>query len=57
MVIMPVVGILSLVLVPADKRLQVIVTTVGLIVIAAIAVRWSIRYSKNEAAMRLQANA
>lgn len=57
MVIMPVVGILSLVLVPADKRLQVIVTTVGLIVIAAIAVQWSIRYSKNEAAMRLQANA
>jgi amino acid transporter len=57
MVIMPVVGILSLVLVPPDKRMQVIATTTGLIAFAAIAVQWSIRYSKNEAAMRLQANA
>lgn len=56
-VVMPIFGILSLVLVPPDKRVQVIVTTVGLIVIAAIAVQWSIRYSKNEAEMRLQAKA
>jgi uncharacterized membrane protein YqjE len=43
--------------VPPDKRLPVIATAAGLIVIAAIAVQWSIRYSKNEAAMRLQAKA
>lgn len=56
-VAMPIFGILSLILVPPDKRLPVIATAAGLIVIAAIAVQWSIRYSKNEAEMRLQAKA
>ena len=55
-VIMPAFGMLALFAVP-EKKFQVIATTVGLIVISAIAVQWSVRYSKNEAAMRLQANA
>ena len=55
-VIMPAFGMLALFAVP-EKKFQIIATTVGLIVISAIAVQWSVRYSKNEAAMRLQANA
>ncbi len=55
-VIMPAFGMLSLFAVP-EKKFQVIITAVGLIVISAIAVQFSIRYSKNAAAMRLQAKA
>jgi amino acid transporter len=55
-VIMPAFGGLALFALPG-KTLQVLATTAGLIVISAIAVQFSIRYSKNEAAIRLQANA
>jgi hypothetical protein len=39
------------------KTPEVLATTIGLVVISAIAVLWSTRYSKNAAAMRLQAKA
>jgi amino acid transporter len=39
------------------KTVEVLATTIGLVVISAVTVVWSMRYSKNEAAMRLQANA
>ena len=55
-VIMPAFGVLSLILDP-KQRIQVIATAVGLIVVSAAGVQFSLRYSKNEAAMRLQAKA
>jgi amino acid transporter len=55
-VVMPAFGVLALFALPG-KTMQVLVTATGLIVISAIAVQFSIRYSKNEAAMRLQAKA
>lgn len=39
------------------KTYQVLATTIGLVMVSAITVLWSARYSKNEAAMRLQAKA
>jgi amino acid transporter len=55
-VVMPAFGVLALFALPG-KILQVFATAAGLIVISALAVQFSIRYSKNEAAMRLQAKA
>jgi amino acid transporter len=55
-VIMPAFGILALFALPG-KTLQVLLTTAGLMVISVLAVQFSIWYSKNEAAMRLQAKA
>jgi amino acid transporter len=55
-VVMPAFGVLALFALPG-KTMQVLATTAGLIVISAIAVQLSMRYSKNEAAIRLQANA
>jgi len=39
------------------KTVEVLATTIGLVLISAVTVVWSTKYSKNEAAMRLQANA
>jgi hypothetical protein len=39
------------------KTVQVLATTIGLVVISAVTVMWSTKYGKNEAALRLQANA
>jgi amino acid transporter len=55
-VAMPAFGVLALFALPG-KTLQVLLTTAGLMVISILAVQFSVRYSKNEAAMRLQANA
>ncbi len=55
-VLMPLSGLWALVAEPG-KRLEMIATALGLIVISAVAVQFSIRYSKNEAEMRLQAKA
>jgi amino acid transporter len=55
-VIMPLFGVLALFALPG-KTIQVLATTAGLVVISAITVQFSIRYSKNEAALRLQAKA
>jgi ethanolamine permease len=55
-VLMPLSGLWALVAEPG-KRLEMIATALGLIVISAIGVQFSMRYSKNEAEMRLQAKA
>jgi amino acid transporter len=55
-VAMPAFGVLALFALPG-KTMQVLLTTAGLMVISILAVQFSVRYSKNEAAMRLQANA
>jgi ethanolamine permease len=39
------------------KTLQVLATTIGLVMISAVTVLWSTKYKSNEAAMRLQAKA
>jgi amino acid transporter len=53
---MPIFGVLALFALPG-KTIQVLATTAGLIVVSAIGVQFSVRYSKNEAEMRLQAKA
>jgi amino acid transporter len=55
-VIMPAFGVLALFALPG-KTIQVLAITGGLIVISAVAVQFSIRYGRNQAAMRLQAKA
>lgn len=55
-VIMPAFGVLALFALPG-KTIQVLAITGGLIIISAIAVQFSIRYGRNQAAMRLQAKA
>jgi amino acid transporter len=55
-VVMPAFGVLALFALPG-KTMQVLSTAIGLIVVSAIGVQFSLRYSKNEAAMRLQAKA
>lgn len=55
-VLMPLSGLWALIAEPG-KRLEMIATALGLIVISAAGVEFSIRYSKNEAEMRLQAKA
>jgi amino acid transporter len=39
------------------KTIQVLATTLGLVVVSAVTVLWSAKYNSNQAAMRLQANA
>ena len=39
------------------RTMEVLATTIGLVMISGVAVLWSTKYSKNAAAMRLQANA
>jgi ethanolamine permease len=53
---MPIFGALALFALPG-KTIQVLATTAGLFVVSAIGVQFSVRYSKNEAEMRLQAKA
>jgi ethanolamine permease len=55
-VLMPASGLWALIAEPG-KRSQMIATALGLTVISAIAVEFSVRYRKNEAEMRLQAKA
>src|SRR5262249_21975790 len=55
-VVMPAFGVLALFALPG-KTMQVLSTAAGLIVVSAVGVQFSLRYSKNEAAMRLQAEA
>jgi len=55
-VVMPAFGVLALFALPG-KTVQVLSTAAGLIVVSAVGVQFSLRYSKNEAAMRLQAKA
>lgn len=53
---MPIAGVFALFGIKG-KTIQVLATTIGLVVVSAVTVFWSTRYSKNEAAMRLQAKA
>ena len=53
---MPIFGALALFALPG-KTIQVLATTAGLFVVSAIGVQFSVRYSKHEAEMRLQAKA
>jgi amino acid transporter len=53
---MPIAGVCALFGIKG-KTIQVLATTIGLVVISAVTVLWSTKYSKNEAAMRLQAKA
>jgi amino acid transporter len=55
-VVMPAFGVLALFALPG-KTIQVLSTAIGLIVVSAVGVQFSLRYSKNEAAMRVQAKA
>ena len=53
---MPIAGVFALFGIKG-KTVQVLATTIGLVVISAVTVMWSTKYSKNAAALRLQANA